>query len=78
MKKLKKQSKEFFLVDYKGKYTVIQDKLWDDDVCIGLISKDQAIKQAKERLDDCRYYGIPAYIGQDKDLLEKYKQHEDK
>lgn len=64
--------KTFYLVDYKGKATVIQDELFELDIEVGTITKDQAIEESPMRKEDAEYYGIPAYIGDDKDLLRLY------
>lgn len=66
------------LLDYKGKFTIICDndrinKDWD--VVVGNISKEQAIKEADWRKENANYYGVPAYIGKDKDLLKIYEQN---
>ena len=63
------------LIDYKGKYSIIvdDDRIDDMDYVIGEISKEDAIKEVKERLEASDYYGIPAYIGSDKDLLKIYR-----
>lgn len=68
----------FDLMDYKGKYTIIQDKdLFNEDdpmdIAVGEISKENAIAEAPERLEACQYYGIPPYVGEDKELSEIYK-----
>ena len=67
-------NKNFNLIDYKGKYTIIQDMDidLDGDIVVGTISKEDAIDEATERIEACRYYGIPAYIGEDKVLGEIY------
>ena len=63
------------LIDYKGKYTVIQDNdiKYDCDIIDGEITHEQAIEQAKQRKEACLYYGIPAYIGSNKELRKIYK-----
>lgn len=70
----KKEQKKFLLADYKGKYTVIIDEDREDmfDVIVGEITKKDAIKEARERIGDCNYYGIPAYVGSDEDLNKIY------
>lgn len=64
------------LIDYKGKYTIIQDMdmLSDFDDPVGSISHENAIKEAPERFKASLYYGIPAYIGKNKELLEIFKK----
>ena len=66
--------KTYNLIDYKGKYTIIQDKDIENDYDIidGEITHEEAIKQAKQRKEACLYYGIPAYIGEDKELRKIY------
>lgn len=68
--------KMFDLVDYKGKFTIIQDKDYANDgldLIVGEITKEQAIADAKWRNEDAEYYGIPAYIGEDKELRKVYE-----
>lgn len=72
--------KTYNLIDYKGgKYDIIQDKdiLYNFDIVVGEITHEDAIKQAKERIKACRYYGIPAIITKDKELNEIYNSLED-
>lgn len=66
--------KEFLKVNYKGKHFVIQDELTEEDEdCIGWITEKEMTKEfVKEHKAICDYYGIPCYIGQDKDLLRKF------
>ena len=67
---------EFHLVDYKGKYFVIQDELYEQDFfTCGKITKEKALEKdfIKRHKANCRYYGIPPIITKDKDLLEAYK-----
>ena len=69
-----RKEKEFFLIDYKGKFTVISDTFDDEwEIKVGTITKKEAIEQAEWRKESARYYGIRAYIGDDKDLLKIYK-----
>jgi len=69
--------KKFNTIDYKGKYFIIQDKDIDDeygmDFVNGEITKKAAISIAEGHKENCRYYGIPPYIGKDKDLKKIYK-----
>ncbi len=66
------------LVDYKGKYTIACDDDCVDsmDFIVGDITKAEIIADAKNRMEACEYYGIPVYVGNDKDLLKifGYKQ----
>lgn len=66
---------KFNLIDYKGKWDIIQDKdiEYDFDDVVGEITKEEAIKQAKERKKACLYFGIPAYVGRDKKLKQIYE-----
>lgn len=65
-------------IDYKDKYFIIQDEEYKDDCgldfVIGRISKAEAMKPdfVKTHKINCRYYGIPPYIGGDKDLRKIY------
>lgn len=68
--------KEFYLLDYKGKFTVISDEVDEMSMEVGRISKKDAIREAPERKASSRHYGIPAYIGDDEDLLKVYEQYE--
>lgn len=66
------------MIDYKGKYFVLQDKESfneDWDFIIGVMSKEEASKKdfIKDHKANCEYYGIPAYIGKDKDLKKLYE-----
>ncbi len=62
---------KYNLIDYKGKYCIIQDIDYIDelDIKIGEI-KDEDITDTflKEHIESCLYYGIPAYIGSNKEL----------
>ena len=60
--------KEFYLVDYKGKFTIACDELDELDYEVSRISKEDFIKQADWRKQKANYYGVPAYIGNDKEL----------
>jgi hypothetical protein len=63
------------LVDYKGKHYVIQDEdsldeAWDE--VVGEITEEQLTDHFLEgHVDACMYYGIPAYIGGDKELNKR-------
>jgi hypothetical protein len=66
------------LIDYKGKFDIIQDKtLLDDewDVVVGEISHAKVLEQLEARVEFAIYYGVPAYVGDNKeinDLIIKY------
>jgi len=64
--------KDFYLLDYKGKFTIISDDVDDMDIEAGMISKENAIREALERKASAEYFGIPAYIGDDEDLNKLY------
>ncbi len=68
------------LIDYKGKFDIIQDKDLKDslDVVSGEISKEHALREANIRTQFAIYYGVPAYLGKDKELLEKYNFYRDR
>ena len=52
--------KEFNLIDYKGKFTIIQDYVDGLDYPVGKITNIQAIAEAETRKARARYYGVPA------------------
>ena len=68
--------KQFLLIDYKGKHYTINDKIVNDayEYQIGKITKEEALD--KEFVVNhkalCIYYGIPAYIGKDKEMNGAY------
>lgn len=67
--------KTYDLIDYKGKFDIIQDKHHNDeswDFIVGEITHEEAIAQAEHRVEACNYYGIPAYIGKDEELRKIY------
>ncbi len=72
------EKKTFNKIDYKGKHYVIQDKGLElnelFDVVIGEISKEEAMDKDFVLLhkDSCEHYGIPCYVGTDKDLIKIY------
>jgi hypothetical protein len=51
--------KKFNLIDYKGKYYLIQDQEIEDDMdfVVGVIRKDEALKKefARNHRANCRY-----------------------
>jgi hypothetical protein len=78
------------LIDYKGKFTIIQDKNRIDktwDYVVGEISHENALLEIPNRIDAADYYGVPVYIGKNKELnnlIDKltknvygWKQYED-
>jgi hypothetical protein len=68
----KKETQYFNLEDYKGKFNIIRDVLEDYSLSVGAITKEEAINQAEYRKEKALYYGVPAYIGKDKDLNKIY------
>ena len=56
--------------DYKGKWFVLQDEDIEDDFSMEAhYDVDYYTGEGlREHVENCRYYGIPAYIGADKDL----------
>lgn len=68
-------------VDYKGKHFVLMDEnrldVFDDvNEYINvekLLNNDFMLIR---HVEDCLYYGIPAYIGNNKELNEKIKKYE--
>ena len=69
----KKPLKEFYLVDYKGKFEIACEELDDFDYEVGKISRKQLIKEAKWRRAHAEHYGVPAFIGEDKELNKLFK-----
>jgi hypothetical protein len=67
--------KTFYLINYKNKFSVIQDKLYELDEGVGTITKAHALQPevVDYRNKSARYYGISAYIGDDEDLKKMYK-----
>lgn len=67
--------KTFKLSDYKGKYFVIQDYIdpddWHDVEC-GEMREDEITDEfLRGHVEQCQYYGIPAYFGKDKKLNKR-------
>jgi len=62
--------------DYKGKYFDIcdEDRVYDDDIILNYIDIDKIIsndKELRQHVWQCRYYGIPPYIGNDDELNKR-------
>lgn len=58
-------------MDYKGKWFVLQDADIPDDFADVRpeINLDWVMGEGlKEHVENCLYYGIPAYLGKDKEL----------
>ena len=74
---MKPKNKTYDLIDYKGKADFIQDKnRYDEsgDFIVGEITHEEALRQASQRIEESRYYGICAYIGDDKELKKIYER----
>jgi hypothetical protein len=61
------------LCDYKGKHFIIQDELDDDDYDAGEIEKSAVMDDGwlRTHVENCLYFGIPAYFGKDKELKDR-------
>ena len=63
---------KYKLADYKSKYFVIQDELEDEDYPFfptkEMSHEDMTNEFLKEHVKNANYYGIPAYVGDDKQL----------
>ena len=72
MKEIINEITMFNLIDYKGKTDFIQDKDCIDfeDTIVGEITLEEAKQQLKVRMEEAIYYGIPVYIGKNKELLD--------
>ena len=71
---------KLLLTNYKGKFTIIEDEDKIDkylDEVVGEISREDAIKQVKERCEACLYYGIPPIFTADKELKDLYNKYTD-
>ena len=65
-------------IDYKGKYYILQDsdiEIEEMESVIGTMTKEEAMKPefVKDHIEDCYYYGIPAYLGNDPELKKLYQ-----
>lgn len=59
---------------YKGKWFILQDETDEDDYPAPYIDVAWAMREGlREHVENCRYYGIPPYVGNDKDLNKKIK-----
>ena len=70
--------KKFYKSNYKGKYFVIDVEEDDMFGYIGFITKRHALKEEfiKTHKENCDYYGIPCYLGDDKDMNRVYRDRE--
>lgn len=71
------------MIDYKGKYFMLQDTVDTDsewgwmDIEIGeMDDKDITDEFLKVHIENCIYYGIPSYIGEDKELINRIDKFE--
>lgn len=67
-------------IDYKGKWFILQDKdRFDEDgygmdYSIGEIDIDDISDEfLEDHVENCMYYGIPAYLGNNEELLDRIK-----
>ena len=65
-------------IDYKGKWFVLQDLDIEDeygmDFIIDQIESDNLTEsELIEHIENCNYYGIPAYIGNNEKLIDRLK-----
>ena len=73
--------KIFKKIDYKGKYFIITDLDYENDLGfdfeIGRITADEITDELlKEHCEATLYYGIPSYIGKDIELNRRVKRME--
>lgn len=75
------QSNQKVAVDYKGKHFILMDEgeTTPEDFVIKYIDIDRLLTDEclLTHVLDCNYYGIPAYIGKDKELSDRIKKIED-
>lgn len=66
-------NKIYALIDYKGKWEIIQDKIEEDyDIVVGYIEEQDITDDYLENhVTSCIYYGIPPYIGSDEKLKDR-------
>lgn len=72
-------NKDKIAIDYKGKHFSIHDKTYVDDYDIEdpYVDIDRIIDSdtlLTNHVHDCNYYGIPPYVGSDKDLQARIKK----
>jgi hypothetical protein len=69
--------KRIIASDYKGKWFVLQDEDFDDDWADPRpeINVEYVMNEGLyEHVQNCRYYGIPAYLGTDEKLKMRIKE----
>ena len=62
----------FYKIDYKGKYFMLADEVGDYDIEVGTIHFREIIGDREwliDHINQCEYYGIPPYTGENKDLI---------
>jgi len=72
----KPNKKEIVAVDYKGKHFILYDKDMVDELYIidPYIDVAKVLENLEDHVEQCRYYGIPAYVGKDRELKEKIEE----
>lgn len=71
----KKPVEGIVALSYKGKWFTLADKSQEDDFEAPYIDVSWAIGDGlPEHVQNCRYYGIPAYIGDNADLTAKIEK----
>lgn len=66
--------------DYKSKWFVLMDSDKEDDFDFARpdINVDWAMGEGlKDHVENCLYYGIPAYLGADQELHDRIKKIEE-
>ena len=62
---------KLFAADYKGKWFVLCDELGDDIERPEIDLHWVVGEGLRDHVKNCMYYGIPAYIGTDKELKKR-------
>lgn len=64
--------KKIIAEDYKGKWFILQDEDIESDYERKEINVEWVMNEGlREHVENCLYYGIPTYIGDNKELKEK-------
>jgi hypothetical protein len=75
----KNEMKKIIADDYKGKWFVLQDEDVECEYERKEINVEYVMNEGlKEHIENCRYYGIPSYHGDNKELKEKIAKIEEK
>lgn len=66
-------------IDYKGKHFILQDEADEDgwDIEDPYVDADKVVADDNlliSHVRDCNYYGIPPYLGKNKELHERIKK----